>query len=91
MSSTASGLGAIAVASKIGRDYAKMLREDRRDRMPHRVGLRIAMQQQQRRSASAATHHDFGFPDIQPVQIEALKHSPPRFQIAQSNFRKRRS
>ena len=47
------GLRRIAVAAQVAADDGVALREPRRDPMPHRVRLRIAVQQEERRTAAA--------------------------------------
>ena len=47
------GLRRIAIAAQVGAHDGERLRERGRDPMPHRVRLRIAVQQQQRRTAAA--------------------------------------
>ena len=54
------GLGGVAVAAQVGADDGEALGEPRRDPVPHRVRLRIAVQQQERRPAAADPQLDLG-------------------------------
>ena len=54
----AARLGAVAVAAQVGRDDREVLGEPRRDLVPHDVGQRVAVQQQQRRPVAAVAQVD---------------------------------
>ena len=47
------GLAAVAVAAQVRRDYREVLRQPRRDLVPHGMRLRVTVQQQERRAAAA--------------------------------------
>jgi hypothetical protein len=49
-------LAAVAVTTQVGEDNRMILGEDRGDVMPHDVGLRVAVQQQDGRAAVVAAH-----------------------------------
>ena len=56
------GLRRIAVAAEVGAHDGEALREARRDPVPHRVRLRITVQQQERRPAAADIRSGFPRP-----------------------------
>src|SRR5579875_3070802 len=57
----AEGLGAIAIATQVGRDDGKFLCEARCDSVPHQVCFGIAMQQQKRRAIAPFCQVDGDF------------------------------
>jgi hypothetical protein len=69
-------LGAVAVAAQIGADDRERVRQPRRDRMPHRVRLRVAVEQQQRRAAAAVTDVDGPGAGVDGRGVEAVEHAP---------------
>jgi hypothetical protein len=58
-----SGPERVAVAGKVGGDHRVGLREQRRHRMPHEMGLRTTVQEQHR-WAGAGVRHPHGPVDI---------------------------
>ena len=67
-------LGTVAVAAEIGADEGEALGQDRGDAVPDRVGLRVAVQQEQGRPLPARTQEDLGAAGSDPVGGEALEH-----------------
>jgi hypothetical protein len=56
MGRAARRLAAVAIAAQVGEDDRMILGEDRGDVVPHDVGLRVAVQQQDGRAALVASH-----------------------------------
>ena len=67
-------LGAVAVATQVGGDDSVVLSERGRDLVPHDVGLRIAVQQQQRRAVALDYQVDGNTVDRDAFGLETLKH-----------------
>ena len=67
--------GRIAVAAQVHRDDAEALGERRRDPVPHRRGLRMAVQQQQRRAGAAAARMQLDAGMAEAVRREAFEHA----------------
>ena len=71
------GLGRVAVAAQVGDDEAEVGRQRARDAPPHRVRLRIAVQQQQRRlgriAAGASEQLDLADPDAGRSRIRRTR------------------
>jgi hypothetical protein len=64
-----------AVASQIGRDHRVTLGQLGRDFVPHRMGLRIAVQQQQRRTGAAEPQAQRAIADFNRCLFETRKES----------------
>ena len=58
MVGTALGLAAVAVAAQVGADDGEVSGQAGRDLVPHGMGLRIAVEQQQGRTAAALDQVD---------------------------------
>jgi len=67
------GLGAVAVAAQIGDDDGERGGQARGELAPHQMGLRVAVQQQERRSAAAGHQVDLGARGRDPAAREAGK------------------
>lgn len=76
-------LGREAVAAEVGTDHAEAGGERGRDLVPHRMGLRVAMQKQERRAGAAGAHakRDAGT-DLDAAEREAWEHRRPSFASA---------
>ena len=77
---------AVAIAPQIREHDVIALRQPRRDLVPARVALGIAMQQKQRRTRSAVTHADHSTARLHVEMPEARKHrrdfrAPPAMRI----------
>ena len=59
-------LGAVAVAAQVGDHHAEVLRQARRHQVPHHLGLRKAMQQQERRTVAAMSNVDDRLSGVDP-------------------------
>ena len=66
---------AVAVAAQIGDDDGEVLGQARRHLAPHHMGLRVAVQQQQRRAAAAGHEVDRRARGLDPALGEAGKKS----------------
>lgn len=75
------GLGAVeaafAIAAQIGANHGEFSGEMRRDLVPARMRLGIAVEQQQRRAGAADFEQDFGLLDCHPPRCEAGDHGGP--------------
>jgi hypothetical protein len=60
----------VTVTAQVGTNDGEMRCEARCNAVPHRVGLRIAMQEQQRRPAAANDQIDFGAGGAQPPGLK---------------------
>ena len=70
------GLGALAVAAQVGGDDGARGGQRRRDAVPDRVRLRMAVQQQQRRPRAADDARDLdAVADVDAARLEAGKES----------------
>src|SRR4029453_5055446 len=67
-------LAAVSVATKIGHHHGELLGETRRDLVPLDVGLWIAVQEQQRRTAAPAQRVDRRARCLNLLRREARKH-----------------
>ena len=67
-------LRALAVAAQVGRDHGVLVREPRRHRVPHRVRLRVPVEQEEGRPAAAAAQADRRLARVDRRQLEAVKH-----------------
>src|SRR5438094_9688679 len=63
-------LAGIPIATKIGTNNGKALRQARSDLAPHRVRLRIAVQEQERRTAAAGDQVDLRARSADATRIE---------------------
>ena len=72
----AARLGTVAVAAQIGRDDGKLLRQPVRVAVPAHVRQRVAVQEEQRRSAAAMAQIDlhFGIAGLNLDMLEILEH-----------------
>ena len=61
------GAGRVAVPTQVGEDHRVPVGEPRRDAVPHDVGLRVAVQQQDRRAVT--THLGV---DARPVDVDVM-------------------
>ena len=68
------GLGTPAIAAQIGRNDGKALGELRDDPVPHHMRLRVAVEEQKPRAASADAGTDRGFRRHDIVHLEPVKH-----------------
>ena len=66
----------VAVATEVGGHDRVVLRERRRDEVPHDMGLGIAVQQQDGRAGTTYGSVDAGPVDVEVVVLEALEHTP---------------
>jgi hypothetical protein len=66
---------AVAVAAHVGTHDGEILGQRGGDLVPHDVGLRIAMNQQERRPVSARPQVNLRAVDPEPLGIESLEHS----------------
>ena len=66
-------LGAIAIAAQVGRDDGELGGQARSELAPHQMGLRVAVQQQQRRPATACHQVDAGTRCLDPPGLKARK------------------
>jgi hypothetical protein len=64
-------LRAVAIAAQIGRDDGEVLGQARRHLAPHRMGLRVAVQQQQRRAAAAGHQVDARARGLDPLPAKS--------------------
>ena len=84
-------LRAVAVAAQIGRHHREVARQARRHLVPHHVGLRMAVQQQERRPAAAMAHADRRLAGVDHRELEAGEHGAARKEDprakARTNFR----
>jgi hypothetical protein len=69
-------LAALAIAAQVGGDHGEVGRQVAGDAVPDRLGLRIAVQQQERRAAAAGDVGDLGPGAGGPAAREALEHRP---------------
>ena len=71
------GLEGAAIAAQVGAIDGEAVGQRRRDAMPHRMGLRVAVQQQQRRPLAAMAQAQPALRQVQFGESEALeKHRP---------------
>ncbi len=63
-----------AIAAQVGRHHGEALRKARRDLVPDRVCLWIAVDEQQRRSAAALDEGDLRARSSNPLACEAFEH-----------------
>src|SRR5271169_2099298 len=64
-------LRAVAIAAQVGHDHRELVGETRRQPAPHQMGLRVAVQQQERRPAAAGHQVDVGARGHDPTAVEA--------------------
>src|SRR6266581_4155824 len=69
----------IAIATQVGADDGEFLGETRREFMPARMGERIAVHQQNRRSAAAMDGDDAGAAGTDLAAGEVLEHDAAPF------------
>jgi len=69
------GLGAVTVSAQIRRDYREVFSESGRDQVPHRASLRVAVEQQYRRSFASVNGVDARPPRLDPDALESLEHA----------------
>lgn len=70
------GRGGFSVAAQVRDDHAVVPREGRTQAVPHGVGLREAVQQQERLAPPGGPHVDGGPGDRDAVGLEVLEHGP---------------
>jgi hypothetical protein len=76
-------LAAPAVAAQVGGDHGELLRQPRRHGVPHHVGLRVPVEQQERRAAPAMADADHRLPGIDQRELEPIEHwLPPERPVA---------
>jgi hypothetical protein len=68
-------LRALSVPAQVGGDDGEVLCETRSDEVPHRVCLRVTVQEEKRRPAPPMAHADGGFAGVQKREVEALEHA----------------
>ena len=68
------GLGAVAVAPQVRGDDREAFGQERRDLMPHRMRLGVAVEQQDRGAVAAHDQRDFCARGLYPSALEALEH-----------------
>jgi hypothetical protein len=68
-------LAAVAVAAEVRADHGVAPGQRRRDAMPHDVGLRVAVQEQERRPGAADPHVDRGLAGRDVAPLEAFEHA----------------
>ena len=69
-------LRALSVPAQVGGDDGEVLCEARSDEVPHRVCLRVTVQEEKRRPASPVAHTNGGFTGVHPLELEPLEHAP---------------
>ena len=67
-------LAAVAVAAQVGADDGEALGQRRRHAVPHGVGLRIAVQEQERRPRAADPRPDRGLARCDVAHLETVEH-----------------
>jgi len=68
-------LGAVAIAPEVGGDHRIVLRQERRDPRPHGLRLRIAVQEEHRRTLPADHVGDLDIARREPPAHHALEHA----------------
>ena len=68
--------GAVAVSPQIRRHDRKFICQPRCHQMPHRVGLRIAVEEQDRGSITPVYQLYLGARGLYPLPLEALEQNP---------------
>ena len=72
---TSVGLRAVAVAAQIGGDDGEFFRKPWRDLVPHHMGERIAVEQEERRTRSAFAQIDARARRIELRERKAFEHA----------------
>ena len=67
-------LGASAVTTQVGRHDSEVFRQPRRHPVPDDMRLRIAVEEQQRRTGAADAQTDCRFADVKMMKFKASKH-----------------
>ena len=68
-------LAAVAVAAQVGRYHRVVRGKRRRHLVPHHVGLRVAVEQEERRAPAAFHQIDGGGRGLDPGLGEAVEHA----------------
>jgi hypothetical protein len=71
----AEGLGAVAVAPQVRGDHSEVLSEPGGDRVPHRVRLRVAVEQQHGRPLAPTDEVDLGVAGPYSDPLEGFEHA----------------
>jgi hypothetical protein len=75
------GFGTVTVTSQIGGNHRKVLRKRGCHQMPHRMGLRITMQQQHRRPITPVDQGYLGFGSLRSFLLEPLEQDPTPYYL----------